>query len=161
MGNYTQKTNQTNKQTKNKNKQTKQNKKTKQKQKKKWTNKTKNRFLVLTEYGDSQFNVNFPMRKSVFPLMLIYAGCSVFPGVINMREDTFLGEFPHTEIHAEMRVPHVEILDATSDGIKGGTLPPVRRKKILRSPRTASVACRRGLWIMHVNIWPRSPHLLG
>ena len=28
-------------------------------------------------------------------------------------------------------------------------------------PRTATVACRRGLWMMQVNIWPWSPHLLG
>ena len=27
----------------------------------------------------------------------------------------------------------------------------------LCSPRTASVACRRGLWMMQVNIWSRSP----
>ena len=33
--------------------------------------------------------------------------------------------------------------------------------KILCGPRTTSVACRRGLWMMQVNIWPWSPHLLG
>ena len=36
--------------------------------------------------------------------------------------------------------------------------PP--RMKILHGPCTASVICRRGLWMMQVNIWPWSPHLL-
>ena len=32
---------------------------------------------------------------------------------------------------------------------------------VLCDPRTASVACHRSLWMMQVNIWPWSPHLLG
>ena len=35
-----------------------------------------------------------------------------------------------------------------------------KKKKILRSPRTASVACRRGLWMMQLNMWHSFLHLL-
>ena len=34
-------------------------------------------------------------------------------------------------------------------------------QKILRNPRTTSGACRHGLWMMQVNTWPWSSHLLG
>ena len=70
-------------------------------------------FWCITACGDTQFNVNVHMRKSVFPRTRICTVLSEFPHVEihkSMCESAPRKyAFPHVEIHINRVFPHVEI----------------------------------------------------